>query len=55
MLVIRNSKGKIRWMDVSEYLKRASNNGTKAVTQIVFSGEPFDVMSIRKWRDKLLK
>jgi WD40 repeat protein len=55
MLVIMNSKGEIRWMDVSEYLKRVGNNGSKPVTQIVFSGEPFDVMSIRKWRDRLLK
>ena len=54
MLVIRNSDGEIRWMDVAEYLKRESNNGKKPVTQIIFQGERFDVMSVRRWRDKIL-
>jgi hypothetical protein len=53
MIVIRNSKGEIRWMDVSEWLKRKEHIG-KSITQIIFEGEPFDVMSIRRWRDKLL-
>jgi hypothetical protein len=53
MIVIRNSKGDIRWMDVSEWLKRKDNTG-KSITQIIFEGEPFDVMSIRRWRDKAL-
>ena len=55
MLVIRTSDGDIRWMDVSDYLKRASDNGKKPVKQIVFTGERFDVMSVRRWRDKALK
>ena len=54
MLVIRTSDGEIRWMDVSTYLKRESAGG-KAVRQIVFDGERFDVMSVRRWRDRLLK
>jgi hypothetical protein len=54
LLVIRTSDGEIRWMDVSEYLKRESAGG-KAVRQIVFAGERFDVMSVRRWRDKALK
>ena len=54
MLVIRKSNGEIRWMDVSNYLKRATQNGTKAVTQIAFEGELFDVMSVRRWRDRVL-
>jgi hypothetical protein len=53
MLVIRNSKGEIRWMNVSEYLTRTNNNTSKPVTQIIFKGEKFDVMSIRRWRDRL--
>jgi GTPase SAR1 family protein len=51
MLVIRTSDGEIRWMDVSDYLKRAAE---KPVKQIVFTGERFDVMSVRRWRDKAL-
>jgi len=50
LLVIRTSDGEIRWMDVSEYLKRAQ----QSVKQIVFSGERFDVMSVRRWRDAAL-
>lgn len=53
MLVIRTSDGVIRWMNVSAYLKRA-RSGDKSVTQIVFEGERFDVMSVRRWRDKML-
>jgi len=53
MLVIRMSDGEIRWMDVSACLKRESAGG-KAVKQIVFDGERFDVMSVRRWREKEL-
>ncbi|HMX30226.1 MAG TPA: DUF4365 domain-containing protein, partial [Blastocatellia bacterium] len=51
LLVIRTSDGEIRWMDVSEYLRRAQ----QPVKQIVFSGERFDVMSVRRWRDWALR
>ena len=54
MLVIRTSDAKIRWMNVTEYLKRASRNGTKAVRQIVFDGEPFTVASLLKMRDRVI-
>jgi small GTP-binding protein len=54
LLVIRNSEGEVRWMEVREYLRRASNNGRKSVRQIVFDGERFDVMSVRRWRDRVL-
>jgi hypothetical protein len=37
------------------WLKRASDDGKKAVRQIVFEGEPFDVMSVRRWREKVLR
>ncbi|HQR36212.1 MAG TPA: DUF4365 domain-containing protein, partial [Blastocatellia bacterium] len=51
LLVIRTSDGEIRWMDVSEYLKRAQ----QPAKQIVFAGERFDVMSVRRWRDIALR
>jgi hypothetical protein len=54
LLVVRNSEGEVRWMEVSEYLKRESDDGRKAVRQIVFAGERFDVMSVRRWRDRAL-
>jgi len=54
MLVIRKSNGDIRWMDVSEYLKRESAGGRK-VKQIVFDGEPFTAWNVQRWRDKMLK
>ena len=47
LLVIRNSEGEVRWMEVRDWLKRASDNGKKPVKQIVFEGERFDVMSVR--------
>jgi hypothetical protein len=54
LLVIRNSEGEIRWMEVRDWLKRASDNGKKPVRQIVFEGERFDVMSVRRWRARAL-
>jgi hypothetical protein len=53
-LVIANSKGEVRWMRIDDFLKRESNNGKKPVKQIVFAGERFDVMSVRRWREKAL-
>ncbi len=54
LLVIRSSKGEVRWMEVRDWLKRASDDGKKTVKQIVFEGERFDVMSVRRWRDRVL-
>ena len=54
MLVIRSSNGKIRWMEIRDHLKQITNNGEKQVRQIVFKGERFDVMSIRRWREEAL-
>jgi len=54
LLVIRNSEGEVRWMEVRDWLKRASDKAQKPVKQIVFEGERFDVMSVRRWRDKVL-
>jgi small GTP-binding protein len=53
-LVIRNSSGEVRWMEIRDYLKDATDNGRKQVRQIVFAGERFDVMNVRRWRDKAL-
>jgi len=54
LLVIRNSAGEVRWMEIRDWLKRASDDGKKPVKQIVFAGERFDVMSVRRWRDSIL-
>jgi hypothetical protein len=53
MLVIRTSDGHIRWMDVSAWLKRNTAGG-KTVKQIVFEGERFDALTLRRWRDLVL-
>ncbi len=53
MLVIRTSDGTIRWMDVSEWLRR-NTAGEKKPKQIVFQGEPFDAASVRRWRERML-
>lgn len=55
LLVIRNSEGKIHWMEVRDWLKRESDSGKKPVKQIVFKGERLDVMSVRGWRDRVLR
>jgi hypothetical protein len=54
LLVIRTSDGEVRWMEVRDWLKGASGKGQKPVKQIIFEGERFDVMSVRRWRDKAL-
>jgi hypothetical protein len=54
MLVIRASNGEIHWMEVRDWLKRASDSGTKQVKEIFFDGERFDVSSVRRWRDRVL-
>lgn len=53
-LVISNSSGQIRWMEIREYLKSKSDDGKKPVKQIVFTGEPFNVDSIRSLRDRMI-
>jgi small GTP-binding protein len=54
LLVIRNAEGEVRWMEVRDWLKNTSDNGKKPVKQIVFAGERFDVVSVRRWREKVL-
>ena len=54
MLVIRNSEGEVRWTDVRDWLRKATENGTKKVSQIEFKAERFDLMSIRRLREQVL-
>ncbi len=54
MLVIRNSTGEVRWMEVRDRLTRETDHGRKPVKQIVFESERFDVMAVRRWRDRVL-
>ena len=50
MLVIRSSDGKIRWMNITEYLER-HGTGTK---QVVFEGEAFTAPNVALMRNKML-
>lgn len=54
LLVIRNSEGEVRWMRIDDYLKRESAGGKETVKRIVFKGERFDVMGVRRWRERVL-
>jgi hypothetical protein len=51
MLVIRASDGEIRWMNVTEYLKKHG----KKTKQIEFDGEPFTALNVMRLRDRLVK
>ena len=51
MLVVRTSDGRIRWMNVTEYLK-CHGPETK---QIIFEGEPFTAPNVARLRDKELR
>jgi hypothetical protein len=44
----------IRWMEIREILRRESKDGIRPVKQIVFEGERLDVMSVRRWRERVL-
>jgi HEAT repeat protein len=46
LLVIRDSAGRIRWMNVSEYLQRYG----ASVRHIEFQGEPFTTESVKQMR-----
>jgi HEAT repeat protein len=48
LLVIRDSRGQIRWMNITDYLRRQGVN----VTQVEFTGEPFMPESVRQMRDR---
>jgi hypothetical protein len=54
MLVVRTPGGGVCWMEVRDLLKRARDMLMAPVKQIVFDGERFHVMAVRRWRDKAL-
>ncbi|HWA24586.1 MAG TPA: TIR domain-containing protein [Lacunisphaera sp.] len=55
LLVIRQfAVNEVRWMEIRDYLRRETDHGRKPVKHIVFSGERFDVMSVRRWRERAL-
>jgi HEAT repeat protein len=51
LLMIRNSTGQIRWMNVSEYLRR---HGV-STRQIEFQGEPFTAESVKQMRARFAR
>jgi WD40 repeat protein len=51
MLVIRTSDGKIRWMNVTDYLQEHG----KDTKQIVFQGEPFTALNVVRKRGEQLQ
>lgn len=50
MLVIRTSDGRIRWMNVTDYLKERG----KEIKQIVFQGQPFTAPDVVRKRAEIL-
>ena len=54
MLVHRMDDGFIRWMDVSEWLKKNNKDLKTPVKQIVFDGEPFTALSLLRMRDRVV-
>lgn len=48
--VIRNPAGRIRRMNVNDYLRRQA----KKTKQVVFDGEPFAALGVVRLRDRLL-
>jgi hypothetical protein len=55
MLVIRNSDGLIRWMDIGAYRKRETPDGNNVAKQVVFAGQPFDASNLIRIRDKIIR
>lgn len=49
MLVIRTSDGRIRWMNVTDYLLMQK----RPRKRITFDGEPFTALSVTRFRDRL--
>jgi small GTP-binding protein len=45
----------VRWMEIGELLRNESGSGKKPVKQIVFKGERLDALSVRQWRDRVLR
>jgi hypothetical protein len=55
LLLIRNPEGEVRWMEVRDWLQRAAEKTKRVPDYIVFEGERFDVMSVRRWRERALR
>jgi hypothetical protein len=55
MLLVRNPEGEVRWMELRDWLNRASGRGKSALKGMVLEGERFDVMSVRRWRENALR
>ena len=53
MLVIATTEGGIRWMDISEYLRRETAATRKLPTQVLFEGEPFTPEAVWNYRRRL--
>ena len=51
----REPEGEVHLMEVRDWLKRESNEGKQPMKQIAFKGERFDVMSVRRWRERVLR
>lgn len=51
MLVIRTFDSQIRWMNVTDYLRRHGKNAK----QIVFEGEPFTALNVARMRERVVK
>jgi len=54
-LVTQESEGEVHLMEARDWLMRASDNGRKPMEQIVFKGEQFDVMGVRRRRERVLR
>jgi WD40 repeat protein len=55
LLVHRDADGGIRWMEVGRELQAPIESGEALSRRIVFKGEVFDVMAVRRWRDLVLR
>jgi hypothetical protein len=53
-LVIRTLDGRIRWMEISSYLKTEVKAGRVPVRKIIFQGESLTTTSVREWREKVV-
>jgi small GTP-binding protein len=45
----------VRWMEIGELLRSESDGGKRPVKQILFKGERLDALSVRKWRETVLR
>jgi small GTP-binding protein len=53
-VVVRGGDGDVRWMEVREPLREETARRGSPPSQIVFAGERFDVMAVRRWRERTL-